>query len=154
MRVSHTILADNAEILVGKGRYRFENPKPDANAVLVPPLSSVPVRSGQPDGANAPAPCQAVLVERIPGQTVRRIELAAPECWIGSDPACFICRADDPFVEPRHVRLWWEDDGSWHAQHNKTTNGLWLKVPQVLVETACSFQIGEQRFRLTHGGGV
>jgi hypothetical protein len=31
-------------------------------------------------------------------------------------------------------------------------SGLWLKVPQITVADSCSFQIGEQRFRLSAGG--
>jgi hypothetical protein len=74
------------------------------------------------------------------------------EYWIGSDPACAICRPGDLFLEPRHVRLYREANGTWHAQNNKTANGLWLKVPQITVADSCSFQIGEQRFRLNAGG--
>jgi hypothetical protein len=45
-----------------------------------------------------------------------------------------------------------EAGGVWHAQNNKTANGLWLKAPQITVADSCSFQIGEQRFRLNAGG--
>lgn len=55
-------------------------------------------------------------------------------------------------MEPRHVRLYHEGSGAWHAQNNKTANRLWVKVPQITATDRCSFQIGEQRFRLTARG--
>jgi len=70
------------------------------------------------------------------------------EYWIGSDPACPICRPDDPFCEPRRLRLYRNDKGSWHAEHNRTVNGLWLRKPQITVESVAQFQVGEQRFQL------
>jgi hypothetical protein len=90
------------------------------------------------------------LVELLPGGNGMRVPLSKPEYWMGSDSSCAICRANDPFVEARHVRLF-RDVRGWHAENNHTKNGLWLKVPQITVDNACLFQIGEQRFRLTVG---
>ena len=39
-------------------------------------------------------------------------------------------------------------EGGWHAEHHKTPNGLWLRMPQITVESTAQFQIGEQRFQL------
>ena len=39
-------------------------------------------------------------------------------------------------------------EGDWHAEHHKTPNGLWLRMPQITVESLAQFQIGEQRFQL------
>src|SRR5262249_24419900 len=150
VRVSRTALGDKAEFLVGAGRYRFEAATaraadtPDApRSVGADPSNRRRVRrtsSGHP-----------MLVE-LNGLTPARIPLTKPECWIGSDPECAICRSGDPFVEPRHVRLYRDADGTWHAQNNKSANGLWYRVPQITVGEACLFQIGEQRFRLKANG--
>jgi hypothetical protein len=40
------------------------------------------------------------------------------------------------------------DMGSRIAEHNKTPNGLWLRMEQITVEATVQFQIGEQRFQL------
>jgi hypothetical protein len=147
IRVSRTDLADGAEFLVGRGRYRFEGP-----------LAQQPETPGKrPDGAgttrprSADSPRPPALVEMLAGEDADRFPLLAAGCWIGSDPACSICRADDPFAEPRHVQLSRKSDGAWEARNNKTANGLWLRVDQVAVDGACLFQIGEQRFRLAVG---
>ena len=55
---------------------------------------------------------------------------------------------DDPFCDPKHVRLYRGSKGGWHAEHNKTQNGLWLRMTQITVESMIQFQIGEQRFKL------
>ena len=152
VRVSRTVLADKAEFLVGKGCYRFEAPTSVApNTVdFLPP--DTPPASTRPWEVRSPTPEQPVLVELLAGTSGARIPLTNAEYWIGSDPVCAICRKGDPFVEPRHVRLYRDASGAWHAQNNKSANGLWYRVPQIMVDDACLFQIGEQRLRLKAGG--
>jgi pSer/pThr/pTyr-binding forkhead associated (FHA) protein len=152
IRVSRTVLSDKTEFLAGMGRYRFEAPSgslPETVDHLPPETFPEGTR---PPGNEGAVPLQPSLVELVGGKVTARLPLVKAEYWIGSDPACALCRAGDPFIEPRHVRLYREANGAWHAQNNKTANGLWLKVPQITVADSCSFQIGEQRFRLTAGG--
>jgi hypothetical protein len=99
--------------------------------------------TGEPSPFRPPA-----ITEMIGGEIGNRMLLVKAEYWIGSDPACQICRPDDPFCEPRHVRLFRGQGGGWHAEHNKTLNGLWLRMPQIVVESSVRFQIGEQRFQI------
>jgi hypothetical protein len=151
IRVSRTILSDKTELLIGKGRYRFEAAKSSLPETVdnLPP--DVP-QGTHPLGNEPAAPPQPALVELSGGKVLSRLPLEKAEYWIGSAPACAICRANDPFIEPRHIHLCRDADGAWHAQNNKTANGIWLKVPQITVADSCSFQIGEQRFRLSAGG--
>jgi pSer/pThr/pTyr-binding forkhead associated (FHA) protein len=152
LRVSRTALADKAEFLAGTARYRFEGPGSNLPET-VDALPADALHGGtQPLGIDAATLLHAALVELIGGKVLSRLPLTKAEYWIGSDPTCAICRSGDPFIELRHIRLYREANGSWHAQNNKTANGLWLKVPQVTVTDSCSFQIGEQRFRLNAGG--
>src|SRR4051812_22215570 len=55
---------------------------------------------------------------------------------------------DDPFCGPRQARLFRDARGHWYVEHNKTQNGLWLRMAQITVESTIRFQIGEQRFML------
>ena len=133
VRVSRTVLAERAEFLVGNGRYRFDSPQALADATVTqvadPAVSGAPqagmgappvpppgchradrLRDRQPD-----APGQARVLDRL-------------------DPTCSICRPDDPFCEPRHVRLFRSPKGSWYAEHNRTQNGLWLRMSQIVVD--------------------
>lgn len=152
VRVSRALLADKAEFLAGIGRYRFEMPSSNLAETVDALPPDAPHGSTQPLGIEAATLLQPALFELIGDKVLSRLPLAKPEYWIGSDPACAICRTGDPFIEPKHVRLYREANGTWHAQNNKTANGLWLKVPQVTVTDSCSFQIGEQRLRLNAGG--
>ena len=149
VRVSRTALADKAEFLVGNGRYRFDAPQVDAGQTVdhVPNERGFSETHGLDDGASPFRP--AAVTELIGKEIGNRMLLIKNEYWIGSDPSCPICRPDDPFCEPRHVRLYRGGSrGGWHAEHHKTQNGLWLRMPQITVESMAQFQIGEQRFQL------
>jgi hypothetical protein len=74
--------------------------------------------------------------------------LVKSEYWIGSDPACQVCRQDDPYCEPRHARLYQNSKNGWSIEHDKTQNGLWMRMSQLTVVKDARFQAGEQRFRL------
>jgi hypothetical protein len=147
VRASRVALSDGTELLVGRGRYRFEATVADGTVEYV---SDAPTSSTVAwGGAASPVP-QAVLTELVPGGVGARVTLTGVEYWIGTDPTCAVCRAGDPFTELRHVRLH-RDARGWHAENNKSPNGLWLRVPHITVDAACLFQIGEQRFRLQVG---
>jgi FHA domain len=149
VRVSRTVLADKAEFLVGNGRYRFDAPHTDAGATAdqLAKESGFGETHGWDERASPFRP--AAVTELIGSEIGNRMLLIKNEYWIGSDPSCPICRPDDPFCEPKHVRLYRGGArGGWHAEHHKTHNGLWLRMPQITVETVAQFQIGEQRFQL------
>jgi pSer/pThr/pTyr-binding forkhead associated (FHA) protein len=152
LRVSRTVLFDKSEFLVGKGRYRYEEPGGRA-AETVDHLNPAPIPSGTVGYADAaPGIVHPALVELIGGGIGNRVLLAKSEYWIGADPSCAICRSGDIFTSPRHVRLIRETKGAWNAQNNKSLNGVWLRIPQITVEDGCLLQIGEQRLRLKVGG--
>jgi len=147
VRVSRALLADKAEILVGRGRYRFDAglDQPDATRDFGVPADSSETH-GLSEGVGGFRP--PALTEVLGKDIGNRILLVKPEYWIGSETSCAVCRADDPFCEPRHARVYCDNRGQWFADHTKSHNGLWLRMPQVKVETSIQFQIGEQRFRL------
>jgi pSer/pThr/pTyr-binding forkhead associated (FHA) protein len=148
VRVSKTVLHDKAEVLVGNGRYRFDAAKVDAGATVdyAPDDPNRGVTRGWDEG---PSPFRPPAITELLGSEIgNRTLLVKDEYWIGSDPTCPICRPDDPFCEPRHVRLYRKSHGGWHAEHNKTPNGLWLRMSQLTVDSTAHFQIGEQRFQI------
>src|SRR5271157_2421731 len=148
VRVSRTVLAERAEFLVGNGRYRFDSPQALADATVA--QIADPAVSGATQGWDgSPSPFRPPAVTELIGNEIgNRILLVKPEYWIGTDPTGSICRSDDPFCEPRHVRLFRTLNGSWYAEHNRTQNGLWLRMSQIVVDPVVRFQIGEQRFLL------
>jgi FHA domain len=148
VRVSRTVLNDRPEFLVGNGRYRFETRRGMAEATV--DQDGEPARFGQTRGwGESPSPFPAPAVTEMLGNEIGdRILLIKAEYWIGSDPTCAICRSDDPFCEPRHVRLFRGSRGGWHAEHEKTLNGLWMRMAQIVVDSTVRFQIGERRFQI------
>ncbi|HEV3345246.1 MAG TPA: FHA domain-containing protein [Pirellulales bacterium] len=152
VRISRTLLLDQAELLVGKGRYRLLAPANDgtATADYTPPANAR--NTTQAWGVEGASPAIPALVEVVGNSFTNRVPLVASEYWIGTDPSCAICRPNDPFCNARHARLTRDGKGTWQAEQNKTLNGLWFRVPQVVCETVVQFQIGEQRFRLRAGG--
>ena len=152
VRISRTLLGDQSELLVGKGRYRLLCPSNEGSATAdySPPENARNMT--QAWGADAAAPAIPALVEVVGNNFTNRVPLMAGEYWIGTDPSCAICRPNDPFCDPRHARLTRDAKGTWQVEHNKTANGLWFRVPQVVCENVVQFQIGEQRFRFRSGG--
>jgi hypothetical protein len=141
-RITRTELRPGAEIVVGRGHYRFD----------APPASLPPDPTGTRDGARTPPPeYSPALVELLPGGHGPRLVLSRGEYWIGADPGCDLARVTDRFCEPRHARLYRSAEGKWFAEHHKTPNGLWKRVPRLRVVRPTQFQLGEQRFRLIPG---
>jgi hypothetical protein len=152
VRAGRAKLGDGGEFLVGRGRFRFEAASTHAadteTADYVPPPDGT--KTTLTWGSPSPRPFPA-LVEVVGGGVGVRVVLTKPECWIGSDPLCMVYRAGDPFVSPRHARLYRDPRGRWHVRNNKSVNGVWVRTARLVVESACAFQIGEQRFRLRVG---
>ena len=147
IRVTRGSLADRAEVLIGGGRYRFQaagSKDSDGTVDYLPNHQSRPTK----DWTDNPPPLVPTFTEMLGNEVGIRLPLTKTEYWIGSDPSCDICRSTDPFCEPRHARLYRNAKGGWQIEHNKTFNGLWIRVAQVVAERDVQFQIGEQRFKL------
>ena len=80
----------------------------------------------------------------------KKIWLIDGEYWIGRDSANALSSPHDPFLGARHV-LVNKPTSRWMASSFGITNGFWVKLRQLNVTNSCTFQIGEQRFRLTVG---
>jgi pSer/pThr/pTyr-binding forkhead associated (FHA) protein len=144
VRIGSTLLRHENEFLIGSGYYRFETAT--AAVTLPPPGTPQPstqVWSGAPIHSLVPS-----LVEMGPDGPLRRINLTLPEYWIGRDAkSCPIARPDDVLVNARHARLYRDAKGQWHIEHNKSLNGLWLRIVEPMpLGNACQFRMGEQRF--------
>lgn len=146
VRVTRTALADRAEFLVGNGRYRFDQGK--AGGDSAEQVSDGPTSETQGWNDASPGFRPPALTELLGREIGNRVLLVKGEYWIGSDPSCEVCRGDDPFCDPKHVRLFRSSKGNWAAEHHKTPNGLWIRMSQIHVESMIHFQIGEQRFKL------
>jgi pSer/pThr/pTyr-binding forkhead associated (FHA) protein len=144
VRVGQTLLKNGVEILVGHSHFRFETP---ADSGKVTPQGADPAAKPTMrwQGASL-SEAMPALLELTPDGSGRRIPLMQQECCIGSDPACAVAVANDPCVNPRHVRLFRDAKGRWRAENLRSVNGLWLRIRRIPLDSSCQFQLGEQRF--------
>ena len=147
VRVSGSGLRDKYELLIGTGRYRFE-------AIVAPGQATPASKPGSPKPSTRawldepPSALVPSLVEITPAGPVQRFPLALPEYWIGRDPqSCRLARPANVLVNPRHARLYRDENGQWHIENNHSLNGLWLRVlDPIPLGHACRFRLGEQQF--------
>ncbi len=144
VRIGKTQLQEGSELLLGRGQYRFEMP---AAAVTLPEPAGTPAGSTRAWGGGPVTAMVPALVEMTPAGPGARYPLTLPEYWIGRDAAtCAIARPDDPYLNARHARLHRDAAGQWHAENNRSVNGLWLRVQEMPLGGTCQFRMGEQRF--------
>ena len=148
-------LNDQTEFLVGRSRFRFENP--DAIAPGTTDDGSAMIQTdgtiGWSDAPGVDRP--PTLVELVRQGLGSRISLAGSEYWIGADPQCVFCKPDDPFLELKHAKIHRHPKRGWVVENNKTANGVWVRKSQHVFDPAkedqgnsVRFQIGEQQFKL------
>lgn len=148
VRAANVILHPDQEVLIGRGRFRFD--PPGAAAVPTPPP--------QPGAAGVTRKWQAVapqdlaalsrpsLVELTPQGEGRRFPLNDPENWVGRAPDQCSVVLDDPTVDPRHARAYRDAKGRWLLENARSVNGLWVRVQEIAIDRGGQFQCGEQRF--------
>ncbi|HEX3150821.1 MAG TPA: FHA domain-containing protein [Gemmataceae bacterium] len=151
VRVASMALLPGVELMFGQTRYRFESSQIAAKAA--PPSTLEGQMTARP-GAPLPRPAaeasHPALVEITQTGDGPRIALTRNEYWLGRNPAeCAIVPRDDPFVSPRHARIFKGDNGRWRVENSNSRNGVWFRISQSLpVNGLCQFLLGEQRFIL------
>lgn len=149
-RVSKAPLNQNSEFLIGGGCYKFhiiQKTEPETAAWNNAQAHGPTTKAYQPD---LPAGTAAIS-EVVRGGTGTRISLVKEQYTIGRATTCDISRANDPFSAQVHAHLQRSEKGTWMIQNNGARNGVWLRLPQIVIPQGknCDFQAGEQRFRLS-----
>jgi pSer/pThr/pTyr-binding forkhead associated (FHA) protein len=144
VRCGSTGLRHGDEVLIGRGRFRFE-------AGATAGSADVPGDAPQPTTqAWTESPVRSLvasLVELTPAGPVHRVHLTLPEYWLGRDQACTIARTDDFLLNARHARLFRDGKGQWLLENHQSTNGVWLRITAPMpLGRGCQFRLGEQRF--------
>ncbi len=145
VRVKKAILSDSAEFLAGSYRYKFcgASPISHGNEKLRARLDagSIPGQSMFQSEVAYPS------IQRIQAESEDRLWLIAEDYWIGRDKSCGLCVPDDRLLADKHVQVTKTSNG-WQLASYGVTNGFWVRMKQVGVSKSCTFQLGEQRFRL------
>jgi len=154
VRVSRFALSPGTELVFGMTRYRFESGQGISPHSSPPPPTDDGMQTAKP-GANPvrrPSPIADIarLVEVTPQGDGAKVSLVRDEYRLGRDPSeCAIVPQDDPFVSPRHARLYRAENGRWRVENDNSLNGVWVRLSKPLpVKVTCEFLLGEQRFIL------
>jgi pSer/pThr/pTyr-binding forkhead associated (FHA) protein len=143
-RVSHALLEHGQEFVIGRTRFRFEQPRP-----VDPPKQSAGPAEGatRPWQSNAHKGLAPALVEVRAGGDGPRLIITENEIWIGKDANyCQWVLTDDPFASARHARVYRDKSDRWVVENNKSLNGVWLRIKRLAIYDTCRFLVGEQQF--------
>ena len=146
VRVRKVQLQNDSEFLAGRFRYRYRIDAP------VSPLLAAQSSddSWMPTSTSSKSyPTLEYGYDLGQSSAKNTLRMVDGEYWIGRSSSCSICRSDDSFLADQHVRLFRSSSGSWYAETQGAPNGMWVRVSQMVVRQSCTFQLGEQRFRLS-----
>jgi pSer/pThr/pTyr-binding forkhead associated (FHA) protein len=144
VRIGHAVLEHGQEFVVGRARFRFEEPARDKAQAPPPPPDHQATRPWQNNDLGGRLAPSLVQADSAGG---KRLLLAANELWIGKDAGyCQVVLADDPFASARHARVYKDSDGRWVVENNRSPNGVWLRIKRLSLADSCRFLLGEQQF--------
>jgi pSer/pThr/pTyr-binding forkhead associated (FHA) protein len=143
VRVGNALLKTGHEFILGRSRYRFDAGQTD-DAPPPKPGAAGATRTWIPEHGSAAVPSLTELTLTGDGPSV---PLVNAEYLIGRDArACAIVPRGDPYVCPRHARLYRDEKNRWHVANHHSVNGVWLRIEKMTLERGCRFLLGEQRF--------
>ncbi len=153
IRIANSVLKHNQELLLGGRRYRF-NAAPQGAASLLAAADGESVPKGSTLGWQAVSPASLTdllpsLVELTPAGDGPRSTLSKADQWVGSSGSqSSVVLSNDPFLSPRHARIYKDERDKWRIESTGSTNGTWLRIEQFPLDTNAEFQLGEQRFKV------
>lgn len=144
VRVVRASLSRESELMIGGRRYLFQMPESGQEITETEALQTQAYQ----------APGRTMLEQFVP----RLIETGVVdgnaksfsvgrEVNLGSDPRCDIRIEKDPFISPRHARIYQNETERWMIEDQKSLNGVWIRVKKLAIDRRTEFQLGQQRFR-------
>ncbi len=145
VRAFRASLSRENELIIGGRRYLFQMPEPGTEGTETEALQTQAYR----------APSRTMLEQFMPRLTetgvdaehARSFSLGGKEVYLGTDSRCQIAIDDDPFVSPKHARIFQDESGRWMIEDQKSLNGVWIRVKKFAMDKQTEFQLGQQRFR-------
>jgi pSer/pThr/pTyr-binding forkhead associated (FHA) protein len=145
IRAFRASLSRESELIIGGRRYLFQLPEPGSESTETEALQTQTYR----------APSRTMLEQFLPrltetgaaAQHARSFSIVGNETFLGSDSRCQVSIADDPFVSPKHARIYQDESGRWMIEDQKSVNGVWIRIKKFAMDKQADFQLGQQRFR-------
>lgn len=145
-RCVRAVLHNEAIIILGTRRFRLRNPLSPRSAERPSEHTCVA------DGSNILHGVWPVLEETTGGKDRLRFELRNDEFLdfaIGRRGGKADIQIDDPLLAYNHASLRRLRDGSWLISAERTRNGVWVSISDVVLTNNCYFRCGETLFRFT-----
>lgn len=89
----------------------------------------------------------ARLVEQTSGRPGREFSLSDSKVLIGRDAGQCDFSLDDPFLDNIHAQLFQDKQKRWVIKDQKSLNGVWVRMPNKMLDPGTEFLLGGQRFR-------
>ncbi|MCA9136112.1 MAG: FHA domain-containing protein [Planctomycetales bacterium] len=145
VRAFRASLSRETELIIGSRRYLFQLPVLGSEATETEALQTNAYR----------APTRTLFEQFVPRLTetgvaeqhARSFSIGGREMNLGGDPRCDITIQDDPFISPKHARMYQDESDRWMIEDLKSLNGVWIRVNKFAIDKQTEFQLGQQRFR-------
>lgn len=117
VNVEKAKLREGDELLLGSGRYRFEQ-----------------------------CGSKARLHHIVEGQIADTLDLSPQGTLIGRDKCDVMEAFWDEYMDPKHAFIRRDQGNAWRITNTKSVNGVWYRVKDLKLFRSCFFQLGDQRF--------
>jgi pSer/pThr/pTyr-binding forkhead associated (FHA) protein len=143
VRAKSAFLSHDQEFMLGSSRFRF-------NSATQGKLMQTPAATGdvRTQGWQSVKPTDLIpsIVELRPdGQMGPPQFINEDSILIGRGAACQIV-VNDPMMSSQHARLTKDNRDRWVLENLGAANGLWVRMPRMMIERNGQFLLGEQRF--------
>lgn len=143
VRAVRASLSRETELIIGGRRYLFQLPEPGKEVADTDVLQTQAYR----------APTRTMLEQFVPqlietgvsGEAAATFSIGG-EVFIGGDSRCQVPIKDDPFINPKHARLYQDETERWMIEDQKSLNGVWIRVKKFAMDKQTEFLLGQQRF--------
>ena len=143
VRAVRASLSRESELIIGGRRYLFQMPEAGKEVAETAALQTQAYR----------APSRTMLEQFVPrlietgvsDENAKTFSIGG-EVYVGGDPRCQVTIEDDPFINPKHARLYQDETERWMVEDQKSLNGVWIRVKKFAMDKQAEFQLGQQRF--------
>ncbi|MFM8496438.1 MAG: FHA domain-containing protein [Planctomycetia bacterium] len=143
VRCARAVLHASAIVILGTRRFRLRNPLRSDSAAA----ESSDTRLL--DGSQIPASVWPSLEETTGGKNAVQFQLRTDMLDIGRAGGGADIQLDDPLLAYAHATLKRMRDGTWMISAERTRNGVWVSISDVVLGSNCYFRCGEQQFQFT-----
>ncbi len=145
VRARKARLTDGLEFLAGSHRYRYSDAPTQATGITT--LSERLAAGSLPGASLLASDIVYPSIQRITAPVSESLWLISGAYWIGRGKDCAVHVPADNLLAEEHVCIS-QVDRAWQISSQGVTNGFWIRMQQLHVSKTCTFQLGEQRFRL------